>query len=155
MPQTKIDRIEKQIELKAPVSKVWRALADYKEFGQWFGVEMNTPFIAGQPAVGMKTAPGECQGLKFEIVVQKIEPEKLFSYHWHPYAINPIVDYSEEPTTLVEFKLEKTATGTLLTVTESGFDKIPVARRDEAFRKHTQGWEQQIKNVEAYVSKTA
>jgi uncharacterized protein YndB with AHSA1/START domain len=145
------DRIEKQIELKAPVSRVWRALTDYKEFGEWFGVRFESPFVAGQPARGRITYPGY-EHLMLEAVVQKIEPETLFSYTWHPYAIDTKVDYSKETPTLVEFRLEKTATGTLLRVTESGFDKIPSARRDEAFRKNEGGWAQQMKNIERHVA---
>jgi uncharacterized protein YndB with AHSA1/START domain len=145
------DRIEKQIELKAPVSRVWRALTDYEEFGEWFGVKFEGPFVVGQAARGRITYPGY-EHLMLEAVVQKIEPEKLFSYTWHPYAIDTGVDYSKETPTLVEFRLEKTATGTLLRVTESGFDKIPSARRDEAFRKNEGGWAQQMKNIERYVA---
>lgn len=145
------DRIEKQIELKAPVSRVWRALTDYKEFGAWFGVKFESPFAVGQPARGRITHPGY-EHLMLEAVVQKIEPETLFSYTWHPYAIDTKVDYSKETPTLVEFRLEKTATGTLLRVTESGFDKIPSARRDEAFRKNEGGWAQQMKNIERHVA---
>jgi uncharacterized protein YndB with AHSA1/START domain len=146
-----MERIEKQIELKAPVSRVWRALTDYKEFGEWFGVKFEGPFVAGQTARGRITYPGY-EHLMLEAVVQKIEPETLFSYTWHPYAIDTKVDYSKETPTLVEFRLEKTATGTLLRVTESSFDKIPSARRDEAFRKNEGGWEQQIKNIERHVT---
>lgn len=149
-----MDRIEKRIELKAPVSRVWRALTDYREFGEWFGVKFESPFVAGKAARGRITYPGY-EHLMLEAVVQKIEPETLFSYTWHPYAIDTKVDYSKETPTLVEFRLEKTATGTLLRVTESGFDKIPSARRDEAFRKNEGGWEQQIKNIEKYVTQNA
>jgi uncharacterized protein YndB with AHSA1/START domain len=148
------DRIDKQIELKAPVSRVWRALTDYREFGEWFGVKFEAPFAVGQTARGRITYSGY-EHLMLEAVVQKIEPETLFSYTWHPYAIDTKVDYSKETPTLVEFRLEKTATGTLLRVSESGFDKIPSARRDEAFRKNEGGWEQQIKNIEKYVEKHA
>jgi uncharacterized protein YndB with AHSA1/START domain len=149
-----MDRIEKQIALKAPVSRVWRALTDYREFGEWFGVKFESPFVAGEIARGRITYPGY-EHLMLEAVVQKIEPETLFSYTWHPYAIDTKVDYTKEAPTLVEFRLEKTATGTLLHVTESGFDKIPSARRDEAFRKNEGGWEQQIKNIEKYVTQNA
>lgn len=146
-----MDRIEKQIELKAPVTRVWRALTDSREFGEWFGVKFEGPFVAGKAARGRITYPGY-EHLILEAVVQKIEPEKLFSYTWHPYAVDTKVDYSKEMPTLVEFRLEKTATGTLLRVTESGFDKIPAARRDEAFRKNEGGWAQQVKNIERYVA---
>jgi uncharacterized protein YndB with AHSA1/START domain len=146
-----IDRIEKQIELKAPVSRVWRALTDYREFGEWFEVNFEAPFAVGQIARGRITYPGY-EHLMLEAVVQKIEPETLFSYTWHPHAVDTKVDYSKETPTLVEFRLEKTPTGTLLRVSESGFDRIPSARRDEAFRKNEGGWEQQIKNIEKYVA---
>ncbi len=148
------DRIEKRIELKAPVSRVWRALTDYREFGQWFCVKIDGPFVAGQVSRGHITYPGY-EHLKWEAVVEKMEPERLFSYTWHPYAVDPKADYSKETPTLVEFTLEKTANGTLLTVVESGFDKIPAARRDEAFRRNEGGWAEQMKNVEKYVAKAA
>src|SRR5581483_10812397 len=116
------DRIEKRVELKAPISRVWRALTDYREFGEWFRVNLESPFVAGHPTRGNIAYPGY-EHLRMEVVVQKIEPERLFSFTWHPYAIDPNVDYSQETPTLVEFRLERTATGTLLTVTESGFEK--------------------------------
>ena len=145
------DRIEKQIELKAPVSRVWRALTDYREFGEWFRVKLEGPFVAGQSAEGFITWPGY-EHLRMEVVVQKIEPERYFSYTWHPYALDPKIDYSKETPTLVEFALEKTAKGTLLKVTESGFDKIPSGRRLEAFRMNDNGWTQQVKNIESHVA---
>ncbi len=145
------DRIEKQIELKAPVSRVWRALTDYREFGEWFRVKFEGPFVAGQVSRGQITHPGY-EHLRMEVVVQTIEPERYFSYTWHPYAIDAKVDYSKETPTLVEFRLEKNATGTLLKVTESGFDKIPSDRRAEAFRMNDNGWAQQLKNIESHVA---
>jgi uncharacterized protein YndB with AHSA1/START domain len=145
------DRIEKQIDLKAPVSRVWRALTDYREFGEWFRVKLEGPFVAGQVAGGFITWPGY-EHLRMEVVVQKIEPERYFSYTWHPYAIDPKMDYSQETPTLVEFRLEESAKGTLLKVTESGFDKIPSARRAEAFRMNENGWAQQLKNIESHVA---
>lgn len=148
------NQIKKQIEIAAPVSRVWQALTDSRRFGEWFLVKMDGPFVAGQPVTGQVTHPGY-EHLRMEIVVQAIEPERLFSYTWHPYAIDPKVDYSKEESTLVEFRLEATAGGTLLTVTETGFDKIPAARRAEAFRKNDGGWAQQVKNIQAYVSKTS
>ena len=147
------DRIEKSIELKAPVSRVWRALTDYREFGEWFRVKLDGPFVAGEVSRGHITHPGY-EHVVWEAVVQKMEPEKLFSFTWHPYAIDPKVDYSKEPPTLVEFRLEKTATGTMLLVTESGFDKIPSGRRDEAFRMDDRGWTGQMKNIEKHVTQT-
>jgi uncharacterized protein YndB with AHSA1/START domain len=148
------NQIEKQIELKAPVSRVWRALTDYREFGEWFRVKLEGPFVVGKVAEGFITWPGY-EHLRMEVMVQKIEPERYFSYTWHPYALDPKVDYSNETPTLVEFTLEKTAKGTLLKVTESGFDKIPSARRLEAFRMNDNGWAQQMKNIESYVAERA
>ena len=145
------NRIEKRIELKASVSRVWRALTDHREFGEWFRVRLDGPFVPGQISRGQITYPGY-EHVKFEAVVQKMEPERFFSYTWHPYAVDPNIDYSREEPTLVEFKLEKTSDGTLLTVTESGFDKIPSNRRSEAFRMNEGGWGEQLKNIESYVS---
>jgi uncharacterized protein YndB with AHSA1/START domain len=147
------DRIEKRIELKAPVSRVWRALTDYREFGEWFGVKLEGPFVAGQVSRGQITYPGY-EHLKLEAVVEKMEPERVFSFTWHPYASDPKMDYSKETPTLVEFRLEKTATGTVLLVTESGFDKIPAGRRAEAFRMNDGGWTAQMTNIEKHVAKT-
>ena len=144
------DRIEKSIELAAPVSRVWRALTDYREFGQWFRVELEGPFVPGQVSRGRITYPG-FEHVIMQVTVQKMEHEQLFSYTWHPYAIDPKVDYSQEPPTLVEFKLEKIPGGTRLTVTESGFDKIPANRRAEAFRKNESGWAAQLQNIERHV----
>jgi uncharacterized protein YndB with AHSA1/START domain len=147
------DRIEKRIELKAPVSRVWRALTDHREFGEWFRVKLDGPFVAGQVSTGYITYPGY-EHIKWEAVVQALEPERLFSFTWHPYGIDKSVDYSKETPTLVEFKLEKTETGTLLLLTESGFDKIPAGRRAEAFRMNDGGWTEQMKNIESHVAKT-
>ena len=148
------DRIEKRIELKAPVSRVWRALTDYREFGEWFRVKLDGPFVPGEVSHGHITWPGY-EHVKWEAVVQAMEPERLFSYTWHPYSVDPKIDYSKETPTLVEFILEQTAGGTLLVVTESGFDKIPSERRDEAFRRNEGGWEQQMKNIESHVLPTS
>jgi uncharacterized protein YndB with AHSA1/START domain len=148
------DRIEKRIELKAPVSRVWRALTDHREFGEWFRVKLDGPFVPGQVSRGQITYPG-CEHLRWEAVVQKMEPERLFSFTWHPYAIDPTVDYSKETPTLVEFRLEKTPGGTLLVLTESGFDKIPGHRRNEAFRRNDGGWTEQMRNIENHVSQTS
>ena len=143
--------IEKRIELNAPVSRVWRALTNYREFGEWFRVKLDGPFIPGEISTGHITYPGY-EHLKWEAVVQKMEPERLFSFTWHPAGIDPKRDYSKETPTLVEFKLEKTANGTLLVVAESGFDKVPSDRRLEAFRLNENGWEIQMKNIESYVA---
>jgi uncharacterized protein YndB with AHSA1/START domain len=148
------DRIEKRIELKAPVSRVWRALTDSHEFGEWFRVKLDGPFVLGQVLRGVLTYPGY-EGHQWEVTVQKMEPERLFSFTWHPYALDSKIDYSKETPTLVEFKLEKTSTGTLLIVTESGFDKIPSDRRAEAFRSHEGGWTEQLKNIEKHVATTS
>ncbi|HKP23438.1 MAG TPA: SRPBCC family protein [Dongiaceae bacterium] len=144
------DRIEKSIELKAPVSRVWRALTDYREFGVWFRVRLDGPFEPGRTVRGQITYPGY-EHLKWEAMVQKMEPERLFSFTWHPYAIDPNEDYSSEVPTLVEFTLEKSATGTLLRVVESGFDKLPDKRRLEAFRMNEGGWSEQMKNIARHV----
>lgn len=146
------DRIEKRIELKAPVSRVWRALTDYREFGDWFRVKLDGPFVPGEVSRGHITYPGY-EHLQWEAVVQKMEPEQLFSFTWHPYAVNPDFDYSKETPTLVEFKLEKTMNGTLLLLSESGFDKIPPDRQVEAFPRNDGGWAEQMKNIESYVAK--
>jgi uncharacterized protein YndB with AHSA1/START domain len=145
------NQIEKQIELKAPVSRVWKALTDHNQFGEWFRVKLDAPFKAGEPSTGYITWPGY-EHLKWEAVVQDIEPETYFAFTWHPYAIDPNVDYSTETPTLVEFRLQPTATGTLLTVTESGFEDIPAHRRAEAFRMNGNGWAQQMDNISIYVS---
>jgi uncharacterized protein YndB with AHSA1/START domain len=149
------NQIVKRVELKAPVSRVWRALADYREFGEWFRVKIDGPFMVGQVSRGHMTYPGY-EHIKWEAVVQKMEPERLFSFTWpHPKSFDKTdapQDYSGEPTTLVEFRLEKTATGTLLTVTESGFDNLPEDRRAQSFRSNEGGWTEQMKNIEAYVA---
>jgi uncharacterized protein YndB with AHSA1/START domain len=149
-----IDRIEKTIELKAPVSRVWRALTDHHEFGKWFRVRLDGPFVSGQVSRGHITYPGY-EHVRWEAVVVKMEPERLFSFGWHPYAIDPKEDYSAEPPTLVEFTLEKTATGTLLRIVESGFDKLPSRRRDEAFRMNDKGWSIQVENIAQHVGQTS
>lgn len=143
--------IEKQIELKAPVSRVWRALTDHNEFGEWFRVKLENPFVPGQVSRGRILYPGY-EHLTWEAIVKKMEPEKLFSFTWHPYAVDPKQDYSSEPATLVEFKLEPKGNGTLLTLTESGFDALPKDRAFEAFRSNEGGWTEQMKNIERHVS---
>jgi len=146
--------IEKRLELKAPVSRVWRALTDHREFGEWFRLSVEEPFSPGKVARGRILHPGY-EHLTWEATVQRMEPEKLFSFTWHPYAIDPSVDYSKEPTTLVEFKLERKGNGTMLYLTESGFDGLPAGRRMEAFRMNDQGWSQQMTNVQRYVEGAA
>jgi uncharacterized protein YndB with AHSA1/START domain len=151
MKTTSSDRIEKQVLLRAPKGRVWRALTDAAEFGKWFGVRMDGRFVPGRKARGEITSPGY-EHLPFEIDVEKMEPEQLFSFRWHPYAHDPKVDYSKEPTTLVEFRLEEADQGTLLTVVESGFDRIPAARRAEAFRMNSDGWQSQMENIRRHVA---
>jgi uncharacterized protein YndB with AHSA1/START domain len=148
------DRIDKTIELKAPVSRVWKALTDYQEFGKWFRVRLEGPFVPGQISRGHVTYPGY-EHLRWEAMVQKMEPERLFSFTWHPYAVDPKQDYSKEPPTLVEFTLEKTANGTLLRIAESGFDKLPSRRREEAFRMNEGGWSVQLENIAQHVGQAS
>ena len=145
------DRIEKSIELKAPLSRVWKALTDHEAFGTWFRVKLDGPFVPGEVSRGRITYPG-FEHVEWRAVVQKMEPERLFSFTWHPYAVDPNTDYSQEAPTLVTFTLEATATGTLLRVVESGFDKIPACRRAEAFRMNDGGWAEQVRNIAEYLA---
>jgi uncharacterized protein YndB with AHSA1/START domain len=151
MNETGTDRIEKKILLRAPRSRVWRALTDAAEFGAWFRVKLEGEFAVGQRIEGRILHPGY-EHLTMEVTVEQMEEGRLFSYRWHPYAIDPAVDYSAEPTTLVEFRLEDAPGGTLLTVVESGFDRIPAHRRAEAFRMNEGGWAAQMENIERHVS---
>lgn len=146
------DRIEKRVELDAPVARVWRALTDHREFGQWFGVKLSGPFVPGKASRGQLTHPGyEHVALEMEVV--QMEAERLFSFRWHPYAVDPEVDYSKEPRTLVEFSLEEIASGTALRVTESGFDQLPAGRRRvDAFRMNDGGWDTQLIRIGNHVS---
>ncbi len=150
MNKSSTDRIEKQIEVNANVTRVWRAITDYREFGQWFRVELEGPFIVGEVARGQITYPGY-EHVTMEVIVEAIEPEHRFAFWWRPYAIDPKVDYSSEPRTLVEFTLEETFSGTLVRVIESGFDGIPAHRRDEAFRMNDGGWAAQVQNIKNHV----
>lgn len=145
------DRIEKKILLRAPRSRVWRALTDAEEFGSWFGVKLPTGFAVGQQVTGRITHPGY-DHLELTVSVEQMDPERLLSFRWHPHAVDPDFDYSKEPTTLVEFRLEAAAEGTLLTVVESGFDAIPPARRDVAFRMNDDGWSTQMENIRRHVT---
>src|SRR5689334_3044113 len=150
MTQT-TDRIERKVLLKAPRARVWRALSSAEEFGSWFGVKLQgQTFTPGQRAQGHITHPGY-EHLVFEIWIERMEPEKLLSWRWHPAAIEPNVDYSAEPTTLVVFELQDAGQGTRLTVVESGFDALPAARRAQAFRMNEGGWSEQVKNIERHV----
>ena len=145
------DRITRQARLRAPRARVWRAIADAVEFGTWFGVALDGPFVAGATVRGRITHSGY-EHLTFALQVERLEPQRYFSFRWHPAAIDPKVDYSAEPTTLVEFQLEETAGGTLVTLVESGFDRIPAARRAEAFRLNAQGWTEQMRNLERHLA---
>jgi uncharacterized protein YndB with AHSA1/START domain len=146
------DRIEKQILLRAPRSRVWRALTEAKEFGLWFGADLDEPFAPGARVRGRITHPGY-EHVKFEITIERMEPERLFSLRWHPAAVEVGVDYSSEPTTRVVFELTETTGGTMLTVTESGFDLLPPARRAQAYRLNDEGWAEQMKSIERHLAK--
>lgn len=148
------DRIERTIVLRAPRSTVWHALTTADQFGAWFGARLSGTFAPGARVSGRITTPGY-DHLTIEIQIERVEPEHLMSYRWHPYAIDPHVDYSSEPTTLCEFTLEEVADGTRLTVVESGFDRIPPLRRDEAFRMNDGGWTAQLGNIERYLATRA
>lgn len=156
------DRIEKKILLQAPRARVWRALTDAEEFGTWFGMKFDGPFVAGSMVKGIivptqvdaeiaKTQEPYAQ-TPFDLLIDRIEPERLFSLRWHPGAVDKNVDYSKEPTTLVEFTLEEVATGVMLTVTETGFDRLSPARRTRAFTDNEQGWTMAITLVEKYLA---
>ncbi len=145
------DRIEKSVDLKAPVERVWRALTDHNEFGAWFRVKLEDPFVPGEVSRGRITYPGY-EHVVWEARITRMDEPKYFSFTWHPYAVDPDVDYSGETPTLVEFRLEPTASGTRLTVTESGFDKIPAHRRPDALRMNDGGWAEQMRNIEGYVA---
>jgi uncharacterized protein YndB with AHSA1/START domain len=159
---TETDRIEKRIVLRATHARVWRALTDSKEFGSWFGMKFDAPFSPGANLRGTimpTTVDAEIakqqkavEGLPFDIVVERIEPERLFSFRWHPYAVDRGVDYSAEPTTLIVFELADAPEGVVLTVTESGFDRIPLARRAKAFAANDGGWGIQVKMIEKYLA---
>jgi uncharacterized protein YndB with AHSA1/START domain len=151
MTASSTDRIEKEIVVHAPRSKVWQAISDFREFGKWFEANMRDPFVPGSLSKGNLTYPGY-EHLTMEIHVERMEPEHHFSYRWHPYAIDPQADYSQEPTTLVVFELEEVPEGTRIKVTESGFDRIPLARREKAFRMNSDGWAQQMRNIARYVN---
>jgi uncharacterized protein YndB with AHSA1/START domain len=159
------DGIEKRVLLRAPLERVWTAVSDAREFGTWFGVVFDAPFAEGAHMRG-KIVPtpvdaevAELQkpheGKSFEITVERVEPMRLLSFRWHPYAIDPAVDYSSEPTTLVTFQLERVPDGTLLTITETGFDRIPLSRRAEAFTANEGGWTQQAQLIAKYVTRAA
>ena len=157
------DRIEKTILLRAPLKRVWRALSDSTEFGNWFGMRFNAPFAPGatMTAVIVPTTVNQevakmqkpYEGISFEIKIEQMQAERLFSFRWHPGAVEPGIDYASEPTTLVVFTLEKAPDGVQLTVTESGFEQIPLARRAKAFSANEGGWTLVIKLIEEYLAK--
>lgn len=155
MTSVNTDRIVKEIELAATPDRVWKALTDVREFNTWFGSQLRDPFEVGKPSSGPNPGCGHEDLVMTITVVEMDEGARRFAYRWHPYAIDHEMDYTNEPTTLVEFTLRATPTGTLLTVTESGFDAVPLERRAEAFRMHTQGWEAQLENIDRYVNKKA
>jgi uncharacterized protein YndB with AHSA1/START domain len=145
------DRIERKIVLKATRARVWRALTNIDEFNSWFGVRLKgTRFAAGERYNGNVTHPGY-EHLEMTVIIQKLEPQTLMSWRWHPNAIDANKDYSGEPASLVEFRLEEVVGGTLLTLVESGFDQIPPERRLQAFRSNSQGWEIQLQNIGKHV----
>ena len=146
------DRIERQVILKASRSRVWRALSNATEFGSWFGVAFkDVVFASGKRVRGQVTYPGY-EHVVFEIEIERMEPERLLSWRWPPAAIEAGVDYSQEPTTLVVFELEDVEGGTLLRIVESGFDGIPLSRRQEAFRMNSGGWDGQVENIRKHVT---
>jgi uncharacterized protein YndB with AHSA1/START domain len=144
------DRIEKRFEVRATRARVWRALADAEEFGAWFGMKLDRPFAAGAVVHGRITTKGY-EHVTLEMRIETIEPEHYLAYRWHPGAVDPAVDYSAEPTTLVEFRLKEIPGGTEITIVESGFDRLPATRRVEAFRMNESGWTGQSRKLAAYV----
>jgi uncharacterized protein YndB with AHSA1/START domain len=162
---TSTDRIDKKILLHAPRERVWRALSDSKQFGTWFGARFDQPFIAGTAITGkfvptavdaeVAKSQQKFEGTPFSISIDRIEPISLFSFRWHPYAVDPGVDYSKEPTTLVVFELEEVSGGTMLKVTESGFDNVPLERRAKAFASHSGGWSDQLNMIGKYLALAA
>jgi uncharacterized protein YndB with AHSA1/START domain len=159
------DRIQKIVILKAPVERVWRAISDVSEFGAWFGVLFEGAFRPNTPMRG-KMTPTKADpevarmqeayaGATFDFTVERIEPMRLFSFRWHPFAVDPAYDYSGEPTTLVVFELEPIAGGTRLTITETGFDGIPLARRAQAFKANDGGWTIQSALIGKYLDHAA
>ncbi len=147
------DRIEKQITLDAPRSRVWNAITDVKQFNAWFGVTLTSPFTAGAEVSG-KISIRNYDHVTMTLWIETIEPERFFSFRWHPYAIDTTADYSSEPTTLVSFTLEDLDGGTRLTIVESGFDAIPEARRAKAFSSNTGGWNGQAENIRKFLTTT-
>jgi uncharacterized protein YndB with AHSA1/START domain len=150
MEESTTDRIEKQIVVHAPRDQVWRTITDPVEFGRLFSFEMNGAFVPGEPVSGTVTLP-EYEGISFHLTVERMEPDRLFSWRWHPGAIERGVDFSAEPTTLVEVELQDHPEGTLVRLLESGFDGIPLARRASAFKLNGQGWSQLLEAIKQSV----
>ncbi len=161
--ETSTDRIQKKIFLRASLARVWAAISDAREFGTWFGVAFDGAFAPGARITG-RIVPTQADpevakmqepysGMAFDFTVDRIEPMRLLSFRWHPFAVEPGVDYSTEPATLVVFELEQAPGGTMLTVTESGFDRIPLERRAEAFRANDEGWEIQTRLIAKYLAR--
>jgi uncharacterized protein YndB with AHSA1/START domain len=148
------DRIEKQVVIKAPRARVWDALADTAKFGEWFGVELPGEFVSGARLSG-RIKHEEYKGVPFEITVERVEPEHVLSWRWHPNSVERDRDYGAEPTTLVAFELRDVQDGTLLIVVESGFDAIPLERRAAAYRGNDEGWAIQVQAIERYVESGA
>lgn len=154
MGTTITDRIEEAILLRVSRDRVWSALTDAQEFGDWFGAKLDRAFAPGAYVRGSITEPGY-EGMPLEMAVEHLEVPRLFSWRWHPYALDPETDYSAESPTLVVCELEEVPDGTRLTLVESGFDAIPASRREEAYRMHRQGWAAQMKNIERHLAKAA
>ncbi len=151
--ETQPGRIEKQVRLRHPPARVWRAVATADEFGRWFGARLTGELLPGATARGALDAPGY-EHLTLELQVERVEPERFFSFHWHPYAVDPAADYAQEPRTLVSFTLEEVPDGTRLTIVESGFEDLPANRRDEAYRMNDQGWAEQAQRIGRYLDGT-
>lgn len=144
------DKIEKIVHLAAPISRVWRALTDYEEFGRWFRVKLDGPFKVGEVTRGRMTYPGY-EDMPWESITARMDHERLFSFYWPSEEIASAIDDPTIPRLLVEFRIQATANGTRLTITESGFASVPDPRRMEMFRENTRGWDEQSKNIAAYV----
>jgi uncharacterized protein YndB with AHSA1/START domain len=151
MTVSSTDKIEKNVVLKAPRGRVWRAISDSKEFGQWFQIALDGPFEPGARVGFTITTPGKYEGVKGVFVVGRVEPENFLSFRWHPFGVDKEVDYSKEQMTLVTFELSDVKEGTALRIVESGFDAIPEARRALAYRMNDGGWTEQLKNIARYV----
>ncbi|WP_432721131.1 SRPBCC family protein [Jeongeupia wiesaeckerbachi] len=147
------DRVERHIVINAPRERVWHALSHAETFGTWFGANLKgQSFAPGQRTRGPITISG-FEHIQFDVVIERIEPQQLLSYHWHPYPVEPNVDYELETPTRVVFTLKDAPeNATLLTVVESGFDNVPPHRRLEAFRMNDHGWAAQLENIARYAS---